>query len=133
MIEWNNSYNTGNIIIDQHHKELFRLCNNLNELYENKFLYDKYDKIVEGVEALKDYTKYHFEAEERYMLSVNYKNYTSHKAAHTDFVKKLDDMNYNMIDTDQDNYLLNLISFAVDWLIDHILTIDKLIDSYSDK
>lgn len=128
MIQWEEAYRTNNDLIDGHHKELFRLCNELHKLHGDKYMIDKYDKIVNAIEELKDYTKYHFDAEEQYMISVGYNRVLSHKVLHNDFIEKLDTIDYKRIDMDQDNYLLELLAFAVDWIIEHILTVDKLID-----
>ena len=43
MIEWNDKYKTGIELVDEQHKELFRLFNKTYELYCNEFLVDKYD------------------------------------------------------------------------------------------
>lgn len=70
MIEWIDKYKTGIELIDKQHKELFRLFNRIYELYNNEFIIDKYDQIITAIEELKSYTKYHFEAEEEYMVSI---------------------------------------------------------------
>ncbi len=127
MIEWNEKYKTGIELVDQQHKELFRLFNRIYELYNNKLLIDKYDKIIVALEELKDYTKYHFKAEEEYMLSIRYKKFFEHKLKHEDFINKIDSIDYNIIDNDQQNNLLELLKFVTDWLVEHVITVDKQI------
>ncbi len=127
MIEWNDKYKTGIELVDEQHKELFRLFNKIYDLYNNEFLIDKYDKIIVALEELKDYTKYHFKAEEEYMLSIRYKKFFEHKSKHEDFIRKIDSIDYNIIDNDQQNHLLELLKFVTNWLVEHVITVDKQI------
>ncbi|MDV4151302.1 hemerythrin family protein [Clostridium sp. AL.422] len=127
MIEWSDKFKTGIEIVDEQHKELFRLFNQVYELYNNEFIIDKYDQIITAVEELKDYTKYHFKAEEDYMLSIRYKKFFEHKIKHEDFIRKIDSIDYNIIDNNQQNHLLELLKFITDWLVEHVITVDKQI------
>lgn len=125
MIEWNDKYKTGIELVDEQHKELFRLFNKIYDLYNNEFLIDKYDQIITAVEELKDYTKYHFKAEEGYMISVRYNKFFEHKLKHEDFIKKIDSIDYKTIDYDQQSQLLDILKFVSNWLIEHVITVDK--------
>ena len=127
MIEWSDKFKTGIEIIDEQHKELFRLFNRVYDLYNNEFIIDKYDQIIAAVEALKEYTKYHFKAEEDYMLSIRYKKFFEHKLKHEDFIRKIDSIDYNIIDYNQQNHLLELLKFITDWIVEHVVTVDKQI------
>lgn len=125
MIEWSDKYKTGIELVDEQHKELFRLFNKIYDLYNNEFLIDKYDQIITAVEELKDYTKYHFKTEEEYMISVRYNKFFEHKLKHEDFIKKIDSIDYNIIDYDQQSQLLDILKFVSNWLIEHVITVDK--------
>ena len=127
MIEWSDKFKTGIEIIDEQHKELFRLFNRVYDLYNNEFIIDKYDQIIAAVEELKEYTKYHFKAEEDYMLSIRYKKFFEHKLKHEDFIRKIDSIDYNIIDYNQQNHLLELLKFITDWIVEHVVTVDKQI------
>lgn len=127
MIEWSDKYRTGIELVDEQHKELFRLFNEIYNLYNNEFLIDKYDQIIVAIEELKDYTKYHFKAEEEYMLSIRYKKFFEHKLKHEDFIGKIDSIDYSIIDHDQQSHLLKLLKFVADWLVDHVIKVDKQI------
>lgn len=125
MIEWIDKYKTGIELIDKQHKELFRLFNRIYELYNNEFIIDKYDQIITAIEELKSYTKYHFEAEEEYMVSIRYKKFFQHKLKHEELINKIDSIDYNIIDEDQQNHLLELMKFLTEWLVQHVLIEDK--------
>lgn len=125
MIEWSDKYKTEIAIIDMQHEELFRLFNKLYDLYNNQFLIDKYDHIVSALEELKDYTIYHFKAEEEYMLYIRYEKFFEHKLKHNDFISKIESIDYNLIDDDQQSYLLDLLKFITNWIVNHVITTDK--------
>ncbi len=125
MIEWADKYKTGIELVDEQHKELFRLFNKTYNLYYNEFLVDKYDQIVAAVEELKEYTKYHFKTEEEYMVSIRYKKFFEHKLKHQDFISKIDAIDYSIIDENQQNQLLEILKFVSNWIIDHVITADK--------
>ncbi|MEG1255484.1 hemerythrin family protein [Clostridium sp.] len=127
MIKWKDEYNIGVDKIDEQHKKLFEITNRAYALLENEFCIDKYDKIVEILEELKDYTIYHFKSEEEYMLSISYRKFLSQKVEHDEFIKKINDIDLNIIDENQDKYIISALEFIVNWITDHILTKDKLI------
>ena len=119
MYKMKDEFKTNIEIIDQQHEKLFEITNN--------FKLDKYDEIVGILESLKDYTQFHFETEEKYMESINYKRLFSHKIEHDSFINKLENLDLTHIDSNQDVSIKELLQFLNDWLIDHILQNDKLI------
>lgn len=129
MLEWKDEYSVGIELIDTQHKRLFEIGNQAYELLNNDFYLDKYDRIVQILKELKQYTIYHFKSEEDYMLSISYKKYFSQKVEHDDFIKKINDVNLDKIDKDQDAYIRDLLAFIFDWILDHILKKDMMIKS----
>ncbi len=129
MLKWNDNYLIGVEIIDNQHKELFRIATSADDLLKNEFYTDKYDKIVEIINELKDYTVIHFKTEEKYMLDIGYKRFLSHKAKHTDFIQSVNKINLENVDEQQDEYIASIIEFAVNWIVEHIYENDKLIVS----
>lgn len=129
LIKWKEEYKIGIDHIDKQHQKLFEIANTAYELLKNEFYYDKFDKIIEILAELRDYAIYHFKSEEEYMLSINYKGYFSQKKAHDSFVEKINSVELDAIDENQDQYILELLDFIVNWISDHILGSDKLIVS----
>lgn len=127
MYEMKPEYYTGIETIDKEHEKLFEIANQAYELLVNQFIPDKYDYILEVIEDLRNYTKYHFQHEEEYMQGIGYKRMLSQKVAHTDFIEKLDNLNIEKIDDNQKEALLELLDFLNTWLVDHIYKQDKLI------
>lgn len=127
MIEWKDEYAIGIEMIDEQHKQLFEIASRIYDLIQNNLLTDKYDAIIEIINELKDYTIYHFEAEEEYMKNAGYKKLLSQKVAHNDFLQKMEEIDLDKIDNGQNSYLMETLDFVVEWLGEHILKEDKLI------
>ncbi len=127
MFEMKPEYFTGIELIDNEHKRLFEIANNLYELMKNDFIPDKYDNICAALQELKDYTQYHFTDEEAYMERIGYKNMFSQKVEHDAFLQKIEDLELTDIDDNQKAVIFDMLGFLNDWLIHHILEKDKLI------
>ncbi|MBU3188277.1 hemerythrin family protein [Clostridium bowmanii] len=127
MLIWNDSCSIGIDIIDAQHKHLFEIGNQAYALLKNGLQTDKYDDVNLIVEDLRNYTKYHFKCEEEYMLKINYPGYEEQKREHTNFIKRLEEINLNNVDTNHQEYIEDLLHFVFEWILEHILEKDKLI------
>ncbi|MBZ9607684.1 hemerythrin family protein [Clostridium estertheticum] len=127
MFEMKEKYKTGIEHIDVEHEKLFEIGERAYQLLKDKYDTDKYDKIVGVIEELKEYTVYHFNDEEEYMMSINYKRLFTQKIDHAFFIKKIEEVNLNKIDENQDEAIMGILTFLNDWLINHILEKDLLI------
>lgn len=127
MFEMKEEYKTGIRSIDEQHKRLFEIADRTYMLLKDNYTIDKYDKVVELLNELKDYAIYHFKEEEEYMKSINYKRMFTQKIEHDNFIKKLNDIDIRKIDENQDEYILNILGFLNNWLVEHILEKDLLI------
>ena len=120
-------YYTGIEIIDEEHAELFRIIRRANDLITEELLHDKYDEIMSVLDELRNYTVQHFADEEEYMASINYEGLDIQKKTHEMFVDKLNDINLDDLDDNQQQYLIELVDFLLMWLVNHILKMDKKI------
>jgi len=127
MIKWEEKYCIGVQSVDEQHMQLFEIANRTYDLLRNDLITDKYDKIIEIIEELKNYTIYHFNSEEEYMQSIGYNKFFSQKVAHNDFLEKMSSIDIQQIDNSQNEYLIGILDFVSEWLIEHILIEDKLI------
>lgn len=125
MLKWKEEYLIGVKTIDEQHKKLFEIAQRAYDLLKNDIYVDKYDKIINILEELKEYAVYHFNSEEHYMISIGYRKFVSHKAEHNEFINKIKNTDLNKIDVDQDAYLLSILEFIVNWTSEHILRNDK--------
>lgn len=126
MLKWKDDYLVNVKTIDDQHKVLFEIAGRAFELLKNDMYLDKYDRILEMLNELKEYAIYHFKSEEEYLLSIGYKKFLSHKAEHDEFIQKVNDVDLKRIDVDQNAYLLSVLEFIVNWISEHILQKDML-------
>lgn len=124
MILWQDKYAIGLEKIDNQHKKLFEIAGRIYDLVRISDRVDKYDQILEVLQELKDYTVFHFEEEEAYMLQTNYPKFISHRMLHKEFVAKVNSVNITSLDDHQTEYLLEMLEFVLDWLQNHILKVD---------
>lgn len=127
MFEMKDEYLTGIDQIDQEHRRLFEITQEAYELKNNEFIPDKYDNISELLHELKDYTIQHFQHEEAYMESIQYKRMFTQKIQHQAFIEKLEEFNLDHLDDDSDEMIVEILEFLTSWLVEHILENDKKI------
>lgn len=127
MYEFKEEFKTGIDFIDEQHRVLFEIADKTYNLLKNDFTLDKYDKIVGLLGELRDYTAFHFRAEEEYMESINYKRMFTQKVEHDAFIKRINDVDFSKIDENQDEYIVSILQLLNDWLTGHIFENDKLI------
>lgn len=118
---WDNKYSVGVREIDNQHKILVDM---LNELYE-AMQSGKGNEILTGIILkLINYTKTHFATEERYFEKFSYPDTLSHKKEHEKFTEKVlafkNDFNAGRV-----SLSVSITSFLKDWLVSHIQGIDK--------
>ena len=126
MYQWSDEYVLGIEEIDLQHKRLIEIANQIYEIMNDQWRLDKYNQILEVLGELKDYTVYHFKSEEEYMAKIGYKKRFSHAIEHSAFVEKLNAVDLRDLDEKQDKYLRELLGFITDWVVNHIMTTDKL-------
>lgn len=120
-ITWDESYSIGQKNVDEQHKTLVKL---INELHDAMSLGKSKQVMSKVLQNLLDYTISHFSTEEKYMIKYSYQWYLPHKSEHRKFVEKVASFQkgYNegkMV------LSLDIMSFLKDWLVDHILQTDK--------
>ncbi len=122
-------YLTGIALVDKEHKELFRIIGEVHHAIVDEYSYDKYDEIIRLIEELKEYTKFHFQDEELYMENIRYEGIEAQRRAHDAFVTRLEEMDLEHIDEHQQESLEEIMEFLTEWLVNHILHMDKKISN----
>lgn len=131
--EFTDEYLTGILLIDEEHRELFRIVERAYHIVKAYSVPDSYDEITQILGELKDYTREHFHDEEEYMESIHYEGLEAQKRAHASFVDKLDSINLMEVDTDPQRCMESLIEFLLGWLVQHILYTDKKIPNKTES
>ncbi len=126
---WTPNLSVGVQAIDDQHKVWFEKAEKLFEAGKNQ---QAKEYIGELLGFLEDYTKKHFADEEKYMQSISYPEINMQKQAHASFTGQL-----AKIRTDYEKsgnnilVILNANQLVVNWLTQHISTMDKKIGEYA--
>jgi hemerythrin-like metal-binding protein len=121
LITWGPMLAVGVTEIDDQHKKLVELVNQLNDAMHAG--HGK-DALTPVLNELVRYTVYHFGTEERLMAKHKYEASVAHKGEHTKFVATVSDFKKKF---DAGNAMLSteIMNFLRDWLSKHILQTDK--------
>jgi hemerythrin len=121
FFEWNNTYSVNISIIDEQHKRLISL---LNELFEAMQAGKGKELLGKTLDGLVDYTRMHFGTEEKLMVEYDYPEQWRHKKEHNDLTRQVVELqiDYNAGKT---QLTVPLSNFLKTWLADHILGTDK--------
>lgn len=120
-------FKTGITMIDEEHKTLFEIIGKIYKTIETELVHDKFDLILDILDELKDYTSVHFTDEENYMKEIGYEGLAQQKILHEKFIETLNEVNLDQVDDNQEEYLYEVLNFLQNWLVNHILKVDKLI------
>lgn len=124
IVPWNPSFATGIDVIDQQHRRLVELLNDLAHQYVYGLDLSEVERIVDG---LVDYAAYHFDTEETLWQEVLAGDqwFEAHKHTHDGFVQKVRKLQAELADSESLPALDGLLSFLTSWLAHHILYEDK--------
>ena len=121
VIEWTDTYRLGIDLLDSHHRNLVEL---LNRAY-NAISLDRREGEISGIfNELLRYTEYHLQTEEQMMKEVGYSRMYSHVSEHDMFRNKLNELQAGQA-TEDSKFYAGVIYFLEEWLLSHILLIDK--------
>lgn len=121
LFQWNNSFSVSNSQIDEQHKKLVGLVNQLHEAMSQ----GKSRDVLGGIfNELVSYTKYHFKSEEDLMLDKNYPDYSAHRLEHQKLTNQVIKLKQDF-DAGKTVISIDLLNFLKDWLKKHILDTDK--------
>jgi hemerythrin len=128
IIEWDDRYLIGIPLVDEQHKELIRLTNDLYEgcLQGGEAARANFKIAIQGTV---DYVKFHFSAEEQILRNINYPEYAAHKKQHEEFVKQVLEEVKNF--EEGKKFVPNVfVRFLRDWILTHIAMADKKYAQY---
>jgi len=124
---FDDSFKTGIALIDEEHKTLFDIIGKVHTTIQTELVHDKYDAILDILDELKEYTTVHFADEENYMREIGYEGLAQQEILHQKFIDKLNELDLEDVDENQEAYLYEFLGFLQKWLVNHILKVDKLI------
>lgn len=122
---WKDSYRIGVDIIDEQHKGLFDMVENLLNIVKQQQENVK-DECIKAVAFLKDYVVKHFADEEAYQRSINYEGYEKHRMIHQGFIATVLDFEKKMAESGYDLAVVKQFTgMLVTWLIYHVASEDR--------
>ncbi|MDA3903465.1 MAG: bacteriohemerythrin [Desulfuromusa sp.] len=121
MFQWKDEYNTGVTLMDQQHRRLVDLINQLFQCMK-----DGGDRMLLGevVDELVSYTVTHFRAEEEMMRKHKYPDFAAHQQIHKNFVEKVGAY-AEKLKSGERLPPADIYNFLKDWLISHIEKQDR--------
>jgi len=129
MLTWNDSFSVQVEELDNQHKRLINLINQLHDA----MIEGKGRNILASIlDELVDYTQTHFTAEEVMMKKCDFPGLAEHKKAHEELTQQVKDFQerYNK---GQVSVSVELLNFLHDWLVNHVLSMDKRYAPYLAK
>jgi hemerythrin-like metal-binding protein len=127
LIQWSDDLSVNVKGLDIQHK---RLVNNLNELYDAINAGEGSEILDDVLQALLDYTYYHFASEETLMNKHDYPEYDNHKKEHDDLKKQVLSLIKKYEEDESISMPLKALQFLKNWLYNHILETDKQYSSF---
>ncbi|UZE96293.1 bacteriohemerythrin [Alkalimarinus alittae] len=126
FVTWKDEYSVGIESIDNDHKNLLKLINQLqtSSLYYTGENFDK-----DALSELIDYTKFHFAREEKMMEEHGYPDFEAHRQQH----RKMTDSVVRKVleyEADSEKTVEDLLEYLKSWLINHINGTDKKYSSF---
>ncbi|MCB1915512.1 MAG: hemerythrin family protein [Rhodocyclaceae bacterium] len=121
LFEWSDGYSVGVQEIDEQHKELVALLNQLHTAIHEHHGSEASRRILD---ELADYTRTHFMVEESLMRVSNYPEFEAHKHNHEELIAQVQALQ-EKLDSGQAAITFELLHFLKVWLTRHINEADK--------
>lgn len=125
---WTSNLLTGHEMIDEQHQKLFL---HFDELHELVRVGKGHEEIINLIDFLEEYIKFHFDSEMEIQEKTNYPGVEDHKRLHAMFRKQVailaNEAKENGVD---DKLLIKVNVTVVDWLRGHIGDEDKKFVDY---
>ena len=125
IFPWNDAFNTGLTEIDEQHKRLVALLNELVNHLAHQFKSPTPDQVFE---QLTQYIEYHFVAEEtiwQHYFADDSAN-QDHRADHARFISDITKIKAELNNLSNTQVMENVLSYLTNWLAFHIVESDKL-------
>ncbi len=121
LLTWDSSYSVGVKAIDEQHKKLFNL---INDLFDAMKAGNGKGVIAEIIQELTNYTVYHFGYEEKLFEKFGYPDTAAHNKEHQNFVETVSKFKKEFA---EGSVLLSMevMTFLKNWLQKHIKGTDQ--------
>lgn len=118
---WEEKYSVGVVEIDNQHKRMFSVINELLDAINTNTTTEHLGNIIE---SLVKYKIFHFETEEKYFRDFDYEEAKEHTVKHHEFNDKLEVLKQKYPEYSVE-FAFELVDFLEDWLINHLMVVDQ--------
>ncbi|MDR0302825.1 MAG: bacteriohemerythrin [Treponema sp.] len=128
QVEWSESYSMRIKKIDDQHKGLLKI---VNDLYSHSTGDERAERMyfMEVIGQAVQYIKEHFATEERIMIATKFPGYQEHKKAHDEFTMTVV-QSLNDFKAGKQLVLVKFAHFLKDWVLTHIAVMDVQYAAY---
>ncbi|MFW6370001.1 MAG: bacteriohemerythrin [Bacteroidota bacterium] len=121
IFEWTDDFSVGVTRLDNQHKKLVEL---INELFDAMAVGKGRDVLEEVIRELEKYIVIHFQSEERMMMINGFNGLEEHKQEHARFIGKIKEFKEKFKSGDR-KLTIEVVDFLKEWIINHIQGMDK--------
>ncbi|MDR3439445.1 hemerythrin family protein [Telmatospirillum sp.] len=121
FIAWSSEMTVGVPFLDDEHRELIKLINELDAISANA----NRAEVESGLACLATYAVKHFHDEESFMTRIHFSRIALHQQQHDEFMTKVQSFLARLKGEDHTKLVLEILDFLADWWLDHILEEDK--------
>jgi hemerythrin-like metal-binding protein len=122
LMTWTDKMSVGVKVLDDDHKRLMALINDLHDGLKAGHGKEALGKILDG---LVNYTKSHFAREEQFFSKTGYPNSHTHKKEHDDLTHQVLDVQAKYKSGDVATLSMDVMDFLKTWLTNHIQGSDQ--------
>ena len=126
LLSWNENLSVKITSIDDQHKRLIDLINQLQDAMSSG---DSRSVLGEIFDGLLNYTIEHFKFEQNLFETHGFPGTEEHLKEHDQFTQKVSDLHKQFVGSSNFMIGVDVMKFLTDWLVNHIQGVDK---GYSD-
>lgn len=130
LIQWTSDFSVGVESIDIDHKLLVSLINQLDDAIKSG---EPRETITRVLNALLDYTSYHFGREEALMEACGYPDLDAHIRTHNTLKAQVTEIRNRYLRHPDSIHDREVLAFLQNWLTAHIMGRDKLYSPYMES
>ena len=121
FFKWDESYSVHSQVLNDEHKELFNITNDLYEAFSKNAHKEKLGDIIN---RLYDYAKYHFAHEEKMLKENGHRIHPDHLFKHREFEGKIKEYK-DKFEAGRLSVTYEMMNFLRAWLMEHVKGTDK--------
>lgn len=128
-ITWSPNFSVGNTLLDNQHKKIIEI---INQILTESEIKGGAGTVFELVDSLAQYASEHFSTEEALLAECGYLELEEHRAEHNEYRNNTTKFFIGAVD--EDGTISNeILQFVVDWWFNHILRSDMAYKPFLSK